>query len=245
MIKARRNNSLYAIKALINKAEDVELFLAHKLEADILSRLNHPRIPGFVNAFTYNDVHYIIQEYIEGLPLSYYIHNGCRFDEGEVKPILFQLLSILDYLHCPSQKENAVVHRDLRLSNILLNSSKIYLLDFGLARYLDPAKFPYVPDPVSGNNSECLNSPASPRIPGAETYRLLRRDISPKSDLFGVGVVGVDLFTNLVENPNLNAPWQKVLPLSIDFINFLKKLLSQKNNFKSASEAMMHLELIQ
>lgn len=251
MIKARRNNSLYAIKALINKAEDVELFLAHKLEADILSRLNHPRIPGFIDAFTFKDVHYIIQEYIEGLPLSYHIHNGHRFDEGGVKPLLFQLLTILDYLHCPPQKENAVVHRDLRLSNILINSSKIYLLDFGLARYLNPARFPHVPDPAPGNagsdNStpNCLNYSAANRISGTETYRLLRREILPGSDLFGVGVVGVDLFTNLIENPNLNEPWQKVLPLSEDFINFLEQLLSRNNGFKSAPEAMLYLELIQ
>ena len=34
-----------------------------------------------------------------------------------------------------------VVHRDIRLPNILFNNNRIYLVDFGLARWMDNKKF--------------------------------------------------------------------------------------------------------
>lgn len=210
--------------------------------------MNHPQIPGLVDAFTFNGVHYIVQDYIEGLPLSYYIRNGYRFNEVEVKGIIIQLLSILNYLHCPPVRENAVVHRDLRLSNLLFSDGRIYLIDFGFARYLDPARYDFVPDPVTGscsgsyyNMSGRDSNPDSGRTSGSEAYHLLRKSISAGSDLFGVGVVGVDLFTNIVEDQALfKRPWQEVLPLSKPFACFLNKLLSRENRFETASEAMAH-----
>lgn len=81
------------------------------------------------------------------------------------------------------------------------------------------------------------------RIPGAETYRLLRTEISPRSDLFGAGVIAADLFTSWVEDESLfNRPWQEVLPLSSLFTHFLQKLFSRKDGFTSAAEAMDYLK---
>lgn len=229
--------------------------LAFLLEAEILRRIAHPRIPGFVEAFSFGDTHYIVQEFIEGLPLSYLLDSGYRFSEAEVKGIILQLLFIVNDLHCPPQKENAVVHRDLRLSNLLLQNDKLYLIDFGLARFLDPSQFVFCPDPTGSTSGESSVTAGillsrkdqlpSQRVPGVETYRLLRREISPSSDLFGIGVVAVDLFTNWVEDESLfKMPWEKVLPLSGPFVVFLQKLLSRQSGFETAAEALAHLESI-
>jgi len=230
--------------------------LPFDLESEILRRIAHTQVPGFVEAFSTEDVYYIVQEYIEGLPLSSLLDTGRRFSETEVKSIVLQLLTILDGLHRPVQKENAVIHRDLRLSNLLFKDNRVFLIDFGFARFLDPAQYTFCPDPLEykfgGNDSygssapELVNElPSLKKIPGAETYKLLRREISPRSDLFGVGIVAVDLFTSWVEDESLfEMPWQEVLPLSGPFIVFLEKLLSKKDGFNSAVEAMKYLKAI-
>jgi serine/threonine protein kinase len=52
------------------------------------------------------------------------------FDLGDVKSIMIQLLKGVDYMH-----KNYILHRDLKLSNILLNrKGEVKIADFGLAR---------------------------------------------------------------------------------------------------------------
>ena len=51
------------------------------------------------------------------------------FSEGEVKTILWQLLSALQHCH-----RHWIMHRDLKLSNVLYHEGNVYLADFGLAR---------------------------------------------------------------------------------------------------------------
>jgi serine/threonine protein kinase len=146
-----------------------------------------------------------------------------------------------------------VIHRDLRLSNLLLKDDKLFLIDFGFARFLDLARNFSCPDPLvqkysSSSGEESLlkklnDLPSRKKIPGAETYRLLRTEISPRSDLFGVGVVAVDLFTSWVEDEALfDKPWQEVLPISQPFVDFLQKLLAREGGFETAAEALEYLK---
>jgi len=192
------------------------------LESHILSHLNHPGIPRFIEAFSHDGVEYIVQEFMSGYPLSYYIVNGKRFTEEEARRILLQLLEILVYLHEPEGTRRAVVHRDLRLSNLFWSDDKVYLVDFGCARYFDnkteqPIGEPNIADMKMSNHR-----------PGTRTYALFRKEVSPRSDLFGAGVVGLDLFTNWIEDEALfQRPWQEILPASDTFKDLMETLLNQ------------------
>ena len=224
-----RHNRNYALKALApDRAENDP-----DLESHILSHLSHPGIPRFIDAFSHDGVDYLVQEFMSGYPLSYYIVNGKRFTEEEAKQILFQLLEILAYLHEPEEMRLAVIHRDLRLSNLFWFEDKVYLIDFGCARYFDgkmeqPASMPVV-DEIK----------MSDRRPGTRTYALFRKEVSPRSDLFGAGVVGLDLFTNWIEDEALfQKPWQEILPASNTFKALIETLLNQGTQSISAADVL-------
>lgn len=67
------------------------------------------------------------------------------FSQSEVKRILMQLLSAVQYLH-----SHWIIHRDLKMSNLLYNNKgELKLADFGLAReYGEPIK-PLTPKVVT------------------------------------------------------------------------------------------------
>ena len=75
--------------------------------------------------------------------------------------------------------------------------------------------------------------------PERSDLHLLRKEVSPRSDLFGAGVVGLDLFTNWIEDEALLLqPWQDILPASGSYKMYIERLLNQENQFASAGDAL-------
>jgi cell division cycle 2-like protein len=83
-----------------------------------------------------NDI-FIVMEYCEHDLKSLMSEMKSPFTISEVKCLMIQLLSAVEYLH-----ENWIIHRDIKTSNLLLTNSGIFkLADFGLAReYSSPVK---------------------------------------------------------------------------------------------------------
>jgi serine/threonine protein kinase len=203
------------------------------LESHILSQLSHPGIPRLIDAFSHKSVDYLVQEFVDGYPLSYYIVNRKRFTEEEAKQILFQLLEILAYLHEPEKTRPAIIHRDLRLSNLFWVEDGVHLIDFGCARCFDGKA------EQSASAPELSEIKMGGRRPGTRTYAVLRKEVSPRSDLFGAGVVGLDLFTNWIEDKALfQRPWQDILPASDIFKTLIETLLNHGTQAISAMDVL-------
>lgn len=96
----------------------------------------------------------ILMEYLN-IDLGKFIHENSQnpnvMNENFLKDISFQILSGLNYLH-----ENNIIHRDIKLENILYDSKKniAKIGDFGLSRqfdydlsaiYTDVGTYPYKP----------------------------------------------------------------------------------------------------
>ncbi|CAR22346.1 serine/threonine protein kinase MEK1 [Lachancea thermotolerans CBS 6340] len=123
----------YAVKIIKMKPNRLDK------EAKILLRLDHPNVIKVHMTFSDDRNHlYIFQDLITGGDLfSYLAKTDCLspIPETEALVIIFQILHALKYLH-----SQGVVHRDLKLDNILLCTpepcTRIVLADFGIAKDL-------------------------------------------------------------------------------------------------------------
>lgn len=73
----------------------------------------------------------LVMELCQGKSLYHYIKkkHGLKIDETECRIIFRQLVEAVAYLHA-----NNIVHRDLKLDNILVDEKKnIKLIDFGFS----------------------------------------------------------------------------------------------------------------
>ena len=108
-------------------------------EAVILSKLKDNGIPEFLGVINQKGFYGFVLEFKHGCTvkdlLFKYKH---KFTSEEFFNIGIQLIKIIKYIH-----GNGVVHRDIRIPNVLINQEEVYLLDFGLARYVDNDKYPY------------------------------------------------------------------------------------------------------
>ncbi|KAF7483288.1 Hypothetical predicted protein [Marmota monax] len=105
------------------------------LEAQLLSKLDHPAIVKFHASFVEQDNFCIITEYCEGRDLDYKIQeykgSGKIFSENQIREWFIQLLLGVDYMH-----ERRILHRDLKSKNIFLKNNLLKIGDFGVSRLL-------------------------------------------------------------------------------------------------------------
>lgn len=103
-------------------------------EISILKELQHPNIVR-LHEFVETERHMgIILEYASGGELFDYILNHRYLKDPAARRLFAQLVSGVGYLH-----KKGIVHRDLKLENLLLDRNKhIIITDFGFANTFDP-----------------------------------------------------------------------------------------------------------
>ncbi|KAJ3318943.1 hypothetical protein HDV06_006932 [Boothiomyces sp. JEL0866] len=107
-----------------------ELMSNMEHEVLLLMRLSHPNIIKIFKVVETNDDIYIIMEYASGGDLSSYVGRYGQLTEIESRRIFRQIVSAVDFIH-----SSHVVHRDLKLENILLDhQNNVLVSDFGLSR---------------------------------------------------------------------------------------------------------------
>jgi serine/threonine protein kinase len=123
----------FANQSLLTQAH--QLFLA---EASVLDQLDHPNLPKISDYFSEGEGDYLVMDYVEGEDLDSALQRiGEPLPEKPVLIWINQVLDALTYLH--SHRPLPIIHRDIKPANIRLTpQGKIKLVDFGLAKLLDP-----------------------------------------------------------------------------------------------------------
>ncbi|CAM1154839.1 PRKAA1 (predicted) [Pycnogonum litorale] len=97
-------------------------------EIRILKSLHHPHIIQLYRSITTPDLIIMLTEYASGGDLVEYVSNHGKLEEPEARRLFQQLMSAVDYCH-----RHMVVHRDLKLDNLLLDKDlNLKIADFGL-----------------------------------------------------------------------------------------------------------------
>ncbi|KAI8926582.1 kinase-like domain-containing protein [Entophlyctis helioformis] len=103
-------------------------------ELQLMMRLDHPHIIKIYQVLETEEECFIVMEYAKGGELIDYIAARDHLTEREARRFFRQIISALDHCHLAS-----VVHRDLKLENLLLNHERNVLIsDFGLGRTFNP-----------------------------------------------------------------------------------------------------------
>uniref|UniRef100_A0A2K5DTA8 Serine/threonine-protein kinase Nek11 n=1 Tax=Aotus nancymaae TaxID=37293 RepID=A0A2K5DTA8_AOTNA len=133
--KAKQGEELKVLKEISVRELNPNETVQANLEAQLLSKLDHPAIVKFHASFVEQDNFCIITEYCEGRDLDYKIQEfkeaGKLFPEDQIIEWFIQLLLGVDYMH-----ERRILHRDLKSKNVFLKNNLLKIGDFGVSRLL-------------------------------------------------------------------------------------------------------------
>ncbi|XP_055047987.1 NUAK family SNF1-like kinase 1 [Misgurnus anguillicaudatus] len=168
----RHSGREVAIKSIRKEKIKDEQDMVHiRREIEIMSSLRHPHIISIYEVFENKDKIVIVMEYASKGELYDYISERRRLTERETRHFFRQIVSAVHYCH-----KNGVVHRDLKLENVLLDENcNIKIADFGLSNLYHKDKL----------LQTFCGSPlyASPEIVNGRPYR------GPEVDSWALGVL--------------------------------------------------------
>ena len=177
-----KNNHRVAIKIMssaINSNASSSLVARFEREAEILKHLNNPNIVRLFGIGKFKGMRYYAMEVIDGETLEAILLRKGAFSWDETIELGKQICNALQHAH-----DNGVVHRDIKLSNLMVTKQGVLkLTDFGIAKDLDGTL-------LTGAN--CAIGTAAYMSP--EQCRGESK-ITGKSDLYSLGVVLFELLT--------------------------------------------------
>jgi serine/threonine protein kinase/Tol biopolymer transport system component len=180
-----------ALKVLLSAhAADVERKLRFEREARSISSLNHPHICALYDVGEQDGVQFLVMEYLEGETLEQRLRKG-PLPLDEALRCAVQMAEALDQAH-----RHGIVHRDLKPANVILTRNGVKLLDFGLAKALQPVSSSAGATSLP-TVSQTLTTQGS--IVGTWQYmapeQLEGMEADARSDIFSFGAVMYEMLT--------------------------------------------------
>ena len=179
-----------AIKVLpSDHADDGRLKERFEREARAVSSLNHTHICALYDVGEHEGSPYIVMELVDGETLESRLAKG-RLPQDQGLAYAIQIADALSGAH-----RHNIVHRDLKPGNIMLTSSGVKLLDFGLAKLRDGA----AASPLSQLPTQNAPLTAEGTILGTLQYmspeQLEGKDADARADIFAFGAVVYEMLT--------------------------------------------------
>ena len=191
-------------------------------EGKVLARLHHPNI---VRVFDLNfdertHTPYFVMDLVlgaDGNPRTLADVECSEIDEECVRRWFVELAAALDYVHA-----QGIIHRDIKLSNILVNAdNEVVLSDFGISRLFSDN----LRREVSAVYTMVSAATCQRLVMGTHGYMAPEvergEEATPAADVYSLGVLIVHLLTGVWYEPGSKAlrlldtfdlPWGHVIP---------------------------------
>jgi|688.fasta_scaffold245448_2 serine/threonine protein kinase len=183
-----KNSRIVALKTLRTQGLNDELIVKRfQREAELLSKLNHPRI---VQVYDYGTTlrgqPYFVMDYLTGINLADLLKYQGPLAVEKFRDIFSQVCGAVDHAH-----RCGVIHRDLKPGNIMLcnfngQSDFVKVVDFGIARFEEEAQRltrlgEVWGSPIYMSPEQCMGAP-----------------LDARSDIYSIGVVMYEALTGQV-----------------------------------------------
>ena len=193
-------------------------------ERKVLSSLSHPQFPRCLDAFTHRKDSFLVMTYLSGPTLEELLfERGIVVDEYESACYMQKIGQLVAHLHA-----QGLIHRDVRIPNVIWQDGLPYLIDFGLARFIGDK-------PTYTTDSLCVYP----------SEKQLKREVSPASDLYALGHFFLFLlysgYTPKEDEPERS--WEEELSLSPEIRRMIRKLLQMDEPYGSVHEWLQELDL--
>jgi eukaryotic-like serine/threonine-protein kinase len=188
--RLKRSVAIKVLPTLV--AGDADRLARFQREAEVLAALNHPNIAAIYGLERAADLTALVMEFVEGEDLSEIIARGA-IPLADALPMAKQIADALEAAH-----ERGIIHRDLKPANIKLRADgTVKVLDFGLAKAMDPA---------ASSSGEAMNSPTLTAratqmgvILGTAAYmapeQAKGKSVDKRADIWAFGVVLHEMLT--------------------------------------------------
>lgn len=189
--KARMSNGMTVV---VKRLKELNLVDKNGFESEMMkmARLNHPNVLTPLACHYRKEEKLLIYEYIPTGSLLYVLHGDRGKKHAELKwysrvNIIKGIAQGLGYIH--TELANLQIpHGNLKSSNVLLTPNyQPLLLDFGLHQMIDP--------------NHVTNALVAYKSPEA----LRNRQISPKSDIFCLGIIILEVLTGKYPSQYVNS----------------------------------------
>jgi len=202
-------------------------------EAEVLYQLgnNHDQIPRLFAHFDEDGDFYLVQEFIDGHDLTQELVPGQPLSENEVFNLLKDILEVLVFIH-----QNNIIHRDIKPQNLMRRHSdqKIVLIDFGSIKRIGALGAGLTIAVGTPGYMPCEQAKGKPKL---------------CSDIYAVGMIGIQALTGLTpnklqEDPNTGEViWRDKARVSNALADILNMMVRERysQRYQSAAEALQAL----
>jgi serine/threonine protein kinase len=187
------------------------------------------QVPSLFDHFVEEESIYLIQEFIEGHPLSQEIKEGQKWSQTQIIELLRELLTSLQFLH-----SHQVIHGDIKPRNIMRRENgQLVLIDFGAVKL------------ASDQSAQSVVVGTAGYMPNEQQAGRSRFS----SDLYALGMVAIQCMTQIhprkleEDSQTGEIQWKKYTHLHPQLTEIIEKLVRVclRDRYASAKEVLSDL----